>query len=86
MKPPTRDAWARQRTGGSPPVPDRGGDKNNLPSTLDVEREIARLAYRGTICGWPGANCIAPIHLQASVAICSSEPSPMICKSEPMAA
>jgi hypothetical protein len=44
MKPPTHDAWARQHTGGSPPVPGRGGDKNNLPPTRDVEREIARLA------------------------------------------
>ena len=44
MKPPTHDAWARQHTGGSPPVSGRGGDKNNLPTTRDVEREIARLA------------------------------------------
>jgi hypothetical protein len=51
MKPATNDVSARQRAGGPPPVPGRGGDWENRPRSSDiieVERQIAELVDRST--------------------------------------
>jgi hypothetical protein len=51
MKAAINDASARQRAGGPPPVPSRGGDWENRPRNPDiiaVERQIAELADRST--------------------------------------
>src|SRR5262249_5948431 len=51
MKPSITDASARQRAGGPPPVPSRGGDWENRPRSADVieiERQIAELVDRST--------------------------------------
>ena len=38
------------------------------PETLNARLPDWRV-NRGTICGWPGANCIAPIHLSRDLLI-----------------
>ena len=46
MKPAINDASARQRAGGPPPVPSRGGDRENRPrrpDLIELERQIAEL-------------------------------------------
>ena len=46
MKPAINDASARQRAGGPPPGPSRGGDRENRPRSADiiaVERQITEL-------------------------------------------
>ena len=51
MKPDIHDASARQRTGGPPPVPDRGGNRNDRArkrGLSDIEAEIAGLLDRST--------------------------------------
>ena len=51
MKPAINDASARQRAGGPPPVPSRGGDWENRPrgsDIIEVERQIAELVDRST--------------------------------------
>ena len=51
MKPAINDASARQRAGGPPPVPSRGGDRENRPGRADIieiERQIAELVDRST--------------------------------------
>ena len=51
MKPAINNASARQRAGGPPPVPSRGGDWENRPGSPDVieiERQIAELIDRST--------------------------------------
>ena len=51
MKRALRDASARQHSGGPPPVPSRGGNRNDRTRTSgvsEVEAEIAGLADRST--------------------------------------
>ena len=51
MKPAINDASARQRAGGPPPGPSRGGDWENRPRRPDIiegERQIAELVDRPT--------------------------------------
>jgi hypothetical protein len=51
MKPAINDASARQRAGGPPPVPSRGGDWENRPrrpDIIEVERQIAELVDQST--------------------------------------
>ena len=51
MKPAINDASARQRAGGPPPVPSRGGDRENRPRSPDIielERQIAEFLDRST--------------------------------------
>jgi Protein of unknown function (DUF2924) len=51
MNPSINTASARQRAGGPPPVPSRGGDWKNRPRSRDiieVERQIAELIDRST--------------------------------------
>jgi hypothetical protein len=74
MKSAINDASARQRAGGPPPVPSRGGDWENRPLTRDiieVEGQIAGLVDWSTqVYKWLGADCIASDRLRVSVAIC----------------
>jgi hypothetical protein len=98
MKPAIYDASVRQRNGNRhdrPRSPDiteveRQIARNIIVPVPNVNYNNAKLPAwpigRRQIYGLPGASCIALDRRSGSVAISSSELSPISCKSEAMAA
>ena len=90
MKPAINEASARHRSGELSPVRDLNGNRNGRPYRADiaeVERQIAALVDRSTQdlrVTWRQLHRNGPP--PGSVVTCSSEPSRISCKSEPMAA